>query len=373
MNKIKQKNDLGEFFEAKVANYFFMKGYFVRRKISLKAYFYPKFLDVTDIDVYGVYVGPDFSIKTIGIECKAGEFKKIDRIVWLLGLKKIINADQVYLATSKPVDIAIKSFAQIHGVSLLTNLKADDKTELRHLPTDVSVLNTIMSFNNIFKNDNISYKLYWFLRSRYWFNDPYVNVIIIMENFPDILRKLKESNNDAEKMALRWLITEATILLSVALLKIASQVHGIDKKYWKNYVISKLKYGKIDPSEAQKLLRLINELINAYLEQRGLKRDLREKIELKAPKYAQDIVDVLDRLLARPEESCEVPRILDQILYHQLFRNKELNDYSKTLNRLLRSRNADLDIALKLGKNVVNLFVKYLPGAIELFREFLSL
>lgn len=374
MSESNKRSNFGDFFEAEVANYFFTRGYFVRRRISLKAYFYPKFLDVTDIDVYGVYIGPDFSIKTIGVECKAGDFRKMDRIIWLLGLKKVINADQVYLATSKPVDMAIKSFAQMHGISLLTHPKANDKAGLKHLATDVDVLNMVVSFNDVFKNDNSLFKLYWFLRSKYWFNDPYVNVITIMESFSIVLKKLeelKELNNEIEKTALKWLITEAVILLSVALLKIASQIHGVSKKHWENYVTLRLTYGKIDPSEAQKLLRLINEYIEAYLEQKGLRRDLGEKIELRAPKYVRDLIDVLDRLLAKPDESCDIPRILDQILYCQLFKSAELNNCAEILDVILRNKNANPDIALKMGKNVVNLFVKYYPRSIKLFKAFL--
>jgi len=362
-----KKND--ESLESETAAYFFNKGYFVRRRIALKAYMYPKFLEITDIDVLGFYICPDFSIKTIAIECKSGNFKKVDRIIWLLGLKQLLSVDQVYLATNKGIDLGVKNFAQNSGVNILLMSETYRQKELLHIPTTKETQTIITDFyKKTFQGNNSLSKLYWFLRAKYWFNDPYLNAITIMEAFSEVTK-----NFEPKDKALSWLIIEAVILLSLAVLRIISNIYGLGKQNWRNYLALRLKYGKIRPYDAQKLLKLMNEYIHVYLKQRKIRRSETRKLDIPQPKYTKDLIDLIDRLISRPNESCEVPRILDYLLYYNLFIGDISENYIELLNSILKIRDTDIDIALKLGKNVINLFTKYHPRTHEIFKSFTEL
>jgi len=68
-------------------------GYFTRRRVPLKSYFFPEKSDITDLDVYGIKWDLDLTPKVvIGMCTKTKKHATpANRILWLRGLKDFLE------------------------------------------------------------------------------------------------------------------------------------------------------------------------------------------------------------------------------------------------------------------------------------------
>jgi hypothetical protein len=79
---------VGEKLEYRVANIAFHQEYFVRRRVSVSALFYPDKVSVTDIDAFGIKFDSSLNRYTSIWECRTGDEKSINDVIWLLGMSR---------------------------------------------------------------------------------------------------------------------------------------------------------------------------------------------------------------------------------------------------------------------------------------------
>ena len=95
----------GDMFEARVARLLTAEGAFVRRRVNLEAQFGHRFSTITDVDVLAFRFAPDLTLSVAAAECKTTEAKSQpgvgDRLLWLAGLRGLVDADTAFLATTK--------------------------------------------------------------------------------------------------------------------------------------------------------------------------------------------------------------------------------------------------------------------------------
>ena len=106
-NNLTKNVSKGELLEYQIKRLFFFMGYFSKTNIIIQTSSDEPYDIVTDLDVYGIYVHYDFSLKTIWADCKSGAAQEINRVAWLMGIKEMIDVDDI-LFVKKGTKISTK-------------------------------------------------------------------------------------------------------------------------------------------------------------------------------------------------------------------------------------------------------------------------
>src|SRR4051812_2038653 len=96
----------GELFELRVARLLHAEGAFVRRRVNLDQQIGTR-MQVTDLDVLAFFFDDTLRLRLEAGECKTAETKSApstkDRLLWLVGVNRLVGADHGFLATIKGV------------------------------------------------------------------------------------------------------------------------------------------------------------------------------------------------------------------------------------------------------------------------------
>ena len=106
----KQIRNKGELLEYQIKRLFFFMGYFCKNNIIIQTSTDEPYDIVTDLDVYGIYIHTDFSKKNIWADCKSGAAQEINRIAWLIGIKQMLDVDDI-LFVKKGTKLSTKLYA----------------------------------------------------------------------------------------------------------------------------------------------------------------------------------------------------------------------------------------------------------------------
>ena len=109
----------GPAWEYRVQRAAFLSGWYVRRGINLRERVQGSPQTMAEVDIIGFGFDPALSPRTLIGECKdrKGATKEADRIVWLLGLSRLLRADHVLFAKPKLAPATLQ-FAQPYGTML---------------------------------------------------------------------------------------------------------------------------------------------------------------------------------------------------------------------------------------------------------------
>ena len=109
----------GPAWEYRVMRAAFLSGWYVRRGINLRERVRSSPQTMAEIDILGLGFDPALTPRTMVGECKdrKGGTKEADRIVWVLGLSRLLRVDHVLFAKRSLTDATVQ-FAQPVGVLL---------------------------------------------------------------------------------------------------------------------------------------------------------------------------------------------------------------------------------------------------------------
>jgi hypothetical protein len=109
----------GPAWEYRVARAAFLSGWYVRRGVNLRERVRNSPQTLAEIDILGLGFDPALAPRTLVGECKdrKGGTKEADRIVWVLGLSRLLRVDHVLFAKRTLSDATVQ-FAQPAGFML---------------------------------------------------------------------------------------------------------------------------------------------------------------------------------------------------------------------------------------------------------------
>ncbi len=109
----------GSAWEYRVHRAAFLAGWYVRRGVNLRERVMGSPQTMAEVDILGLGFDPALTPRTLVGECKdrKGSTKEADRIIWLLGLSRLLRSDQVLFAKTK-LSGATLQFAKPFGVAL---------------------------------------------------------------------------------------------------------------------------------------------------------------------------------------------------------------------------------------------------------------
>ena len=341
--------DAGIILEYRIKKLLFHQGYFSRNHLTLRSYFYPDTVDVTDIDVIGVRFASNFSPEKVICECKSGDSDgTVDRILWLAGLSKYFAASNSMIVR-KAIPAKIKRFAQDVGIIPIDYARLIEIEKSNEIPasflgsSDYEYYESrIQKYYQNLKDDPHLSKIYWFLRSRFWYIENSAQV-------KQTITALKMLSANTKPEAIRWLAYEASVLFSLSLVYLCRELYPLTEKERPEYINNLLITGVGSPEYSKSVLGAAYGLIAAAERDKKGKpsRIGHSDIKIPPPEYSASLTNLVERMVQRPAVSVEVPRFLDYVCFEFLFKDRQIDE--KIIGRLFPK---ETSFIAKMSKNV---------------------
>lgn len=340
--------------ECRIQRLLYHRGFLARRNLTIKSYFYPEVVDVTDIDVLGVRFSDNFDPEVTICECKSGRTNStVDRIIWLMGLSEYFSASNS-IFVRKSIKAKIKSFANEVGVVPVDFKKLEELEEQIEISEswvgsfDYKYYDQRMPryYKAVKENTRIS-RVYWFLRSRFWYTDNSTRL-------KQLITALEVISKSPLTEVHSWLLFESTILLSIAILWLCHETYSFNSKERSEYIENVLTTGVGSREVTKRILDSTYGVIVALMKEKGVEPSIPDYdlLRLEPPEYSKPLIGLVERLNQRPMKSVQIPRFLDIICYEYLLKGKEI-ERSKT-EEIFPSH---IDLIAKLSKNVVKFII----------------
>jgi len=316
----------GDAYELRLARLFHVEGAFVRRAIDLNMRF-GEDVTVTDLDILALRFAGDFRIsRTIG-ESKTAQGKKgpkiADRLLWLVGLRDLVQADSAFVATARNASDKVRGLAERLQIDVIDEQDLAHRERQHELdesspwgPFDPQLLERQREVYNDIKSDTDLKRVYWFVRSEFWLSDP---TAAIKRAFGAVrlLAKAWDAQSDkSQRPTLLWLARQTQINIVVGLVTLAGSSYRQVPDKSGGRLLRELASGPgLDFDTLLRVSGEVDRYVTAILHE--LDADPGRHVSALGafnptpPSYAESLVEVVERLAAEPESSIQLPRFVD--------------------------------------------------------------
>lgn len=369
--------DNGKWFEHRVQRLFFYEGFFTRTSIDLKPYFYPDRVDITDLDVLGLSFSIPTKVISIIADCKFGNAKAPERVLWLRGLCEYLQADHGIIAKRK-LTTRVKEFARSIGLQALDEARiVDRERELgiksyewygSHNPEKSEWIQQII--RKEFSRDDKLKRFYNYIVSEFWYDDNYIRLKKICNGLKIISEYWVEKVVTPRVQVYRWMLAESLILLTICLLYIMRDIHGLLEEDVETLIRIKMASGIAKYEELERIGRYVTDYIQTIMvETQGVSGILKAPSFMpEAPEYTPGIIELVMRLRAHPYVSSQLPRYQDLLLHE--FGFKSLPVDQSLMNRFGFTDQVTL---FKLTSNIIRFIQKYFGFTFEQIEKILPI
>lgn len=299
---------------------------------------------LTDIDVYGEIIQPDFSFaKSIG-DCKSGKNVKIfERLFWVSGVKEYLNAEHAYLVKKK-----ISTKAKIFMPKV--NVKGIDDNSLSAIEKIYHSSNVGLFSNDYYRarmeiisqlTDEYK-KIFDYMNTRYWFTDLNVSMRVLMTMLKknDFYSAFKKDS----KMH-QFLLLEISIMLARTLIKCCNYVVSRDVTCVEQGVMEYI-HGGIDGYNNK--MQMVREISIPITEIFG-NDDVVNKFPVK-PVYYDELLKLIIVLIGEASNAKDVIRYIE-VMQHEVLLDKKF-DYTQIAGLTYSS------VGHKLSKDIISFYLK---------------
>jgi hypothetical protein len=265
-------------------------------------------------------------------ECKSDGDRPLDRIFWLSGVQKFVNADKATLFR-RSTKWNIKDFAKVAGVEIL------DHPRLEELEKDAGVdtsswpgvsdreffLAHEEEWNRSLHRDEVLTELYLTLASEIRYQDPFGGINYLLHHARALTRTLKEKRAASDSVA-KFLLCESIAHLAMFLMRIAELSFGLSSVDRSGLIRKGLTYGHMDPKLTDRIFR------NAYrIATETLRHYARSDVKvdesffkMPTPPNAQEIQDIVELLIRHPRSSTSFAPMTDLLLSESYLKGRNL-------------------------------------------------
>ncbi len=346
----------GDELEFRATRFLSRLGFFSRRGIQLKSYFYPEVSDITDIDSYGIKWNSDLSSTRTLAMCTTERGKKetgtSNRILLVRGLMDLVGASSAYLVMEK-MSNKLRAFSATNNVipldeNRLSELESDLGLERFFASNNLNLKTEILGYYGELKRNVETTHHYWFLLSDFWFIQPNLRIKRIMNHIENLCSKLA-----LEEKHEKWLYIESAVLLGVALLDFAFEVSCQPKAAREDYIIVKMIEGISTVEEQDRIRRAMYNIIAATVKEMTGKtiRIPNGDLKIPPPEYTELLIELVMRIIQHAQYAREMPRLMDYLLYESVIWEQDVkNDLMRAEMQLDEKQ---MDFIIKLGKNII--------------------
>ncbi len=349
----------GEMLEFRTTRLLFKLGYFTRRGVQLKSYFYPETSDITDIDSYGIRWNLDLSsAKTLAMcttERDRVERGTSNRILLVRGLKDLIQGESSYLVMEK-MSKKLRAFSMTNQVipidtEHLAELEANLELTQFFASNVPSLKKDLLGFWDKLKElgRSESKRHYWFLISDFWFMESNLQIKRLLSHV-DYLCSTLVLKDPHEK----WMYIESAILLSMALLIFSFEVSCQPVSMREDYIRVKMIEGISTVEEQERIRRATYNIVASKVKEITGEsfRIADSELEIPPPEYTPKLTELVLRIIKHAQHATSLCRLMDYFLYETVMWGNEL-DQAEIADRLMLNE-IEIDFVAKLGKNVIH-------------------
>lgn len=299
---------------------------------------------LTDIDVYGEIIQPDFTFtKSIG-DCKSGKNVKVfERLFWVKGVKEYLNAEHAYL-----IKKSISSKAKIFMPKV--DVKGVDDQSLSELEGIFHSAHLVLFSTDYYKArtevigqlvDEYK-KIYDYMNTRYWFTELNVSMKVLMT----MLKKRDFYNSFLKNNKIHsFLLLEICIMLSRTLIDCSRYVMSRDVTNVEKSVMEYI-HGGIDGYNSK--MQMIREISTPIKEVLG-SDEVANKVLVK-PDYFNELLKIIITLIGESLHTRDVIRYME-LMQHEILLETSL-DYTQ-ITGLQYS-----PVGHKIAKDIVVFYLK---------------
>lgn len=327
-------------------------GYTVFQEVDLCTYSYqPKYSrkQITDFDVLGVSIEPDFALHVAVAECKSVEEKAMEHLLKLNGVKEFFHADKAYFVQKK-IDINAREIGRDLGIwvldenninTLMAGVGVSDKP---HVEIEREVYSAKLKAFAGKKSDLA--KLSEYLRYDFWTLPDHRNII-------NLIRLLKQASSEfkPENKAHVSLAHQVATNLSLAIIRLTSEIVKHNINDLPDGTLTRMLGGPRDRRDREALFDTIAKLVP----------DSRLSA---VPPFQDALEEVVARLVNASISAAKIVPCLDHITRYTLI--PEVYDVFGEAEALYGSR------SLKLARDVIHFIIEQTGVSNELFNVSLT-
>lgn len=299
---------------------------------------------LTDIDVYGEIIQPDFSFtKSIG-DCKSGKNVKVfERLFWVKGVKEYLEAEHAYL-----IKKSISSKAKIFMPKV--DVKGVDDQSLIEMESIFHSMHLALFSESYYKaragaicqlQDEYK-KIYDYMNTRYWFTDLNVSMKVLMT----MLKKRDFYNSFVKNNKVHsFLLLEICIMLSRTLTDCCRYVMSRDVTNIETSVMEYI-HGGIDGYNNK--MQMVREISASIKEIYG-KDEIADRVLVK-PEYYEELLKVIIILIGESSHTKDIVRYME-LMQHEVLLQTSI-DYTKIIGLQYSP------IGHKIAKDIVAFYLK---------------
>jgi hypothetical protein len=347
----------GDMYELRLARLLYDEGAFVRRAIDLNMRF-GEDLTVTDLDILALRFADDFGMSLMIGESKSAQGKKgaklADRLLWISGLRMLVDADEAFVATTKRASDRVRGLAERLDIGVIDERDLLHRERIRGLddqshwgPYDPRLLERQREVYDSVRSNQELKRVYWFIRSEFWLLDA-TTCVKRAFGAMRVLRKFWGDHlGEEERGSLQWLARHLQVNIVVGLVRLAGRSYREEPRKSGDWLLREFASGpNLDYETMTKLSQDIDRYVTAVLT--DLKADPGKHVGALGafnptpPPYAEPLIEVVERLAEAPAASIQLPRLVDRRLA-----TAELNETSMDL-RLREDIESECDRLLRL-------------------------
>jgi hypothetical protein len=348
-------------------------GYFVRRNVPISTYTpgenFAKRVDITDIDVLGTYWDEELKPIRNVCECKSGtKAKPLDRCFWLSGVMRfgaqkgylvVKEAGMIPSSVGQRMDVIVINQATLTDLERRYEIETDKWTGSCTPDLDSKTADYKRTLKESFR-PQLNYLIYG-----YWKDPEYYQIKRLITIGKEVSSKLSASS-DASK----WFYLESVCLFTNSIVTFCQKVFLVEPLRIHDQVSTQLFGGLMSKIEREGIAYSAVKFLEAYVE-----TQYNDKLPLKAdqidldPDYMENLVELISRLINRPNQTRLLPYFMDIVCFEFLFKgrnvsNEELRSYAKQ---------NDVFLMIKLTKNLVKFYIDCTKSKTDVFDPLVNL
>lgn len=310
--------DKGLNLELRGMRYAWKNGYFVRQRVPVLS---EENENITDLDIIGIKFDNSFLPQRIIMETKhdtgynaifklKGFIDHFARNVTAVIIRYSITTSVIEL--SETLGIRAIPITRMEEIEQSLTIEKDD---WNYVYREDFIKNTI-TFKKILET-RIQRELLSQIDTFWSTTNSFHNLKMILESLSKVQNIL--TANVTFRGALDWLISEYVVHFVISILECISSIYCVPEHQRKSYFSKKYIGGKLSFKEKDHILKKFNTSLKSFEIKNKISFKDMEKLTLQ-PEYFDNLFDLINRLLSKPEYSVILPRFFD--LYHyQSFSN----------------------------------------------------
>ncbi|MFC5591554.1 hypothetical protein ACFPRA_21960 [Sporosarcina soli] len=335
--KKKQSNiPSGFLLEYRIKRLLFHMGYFPKMGVVMKTSQEETAVEITDLDVYGIYMHKDFTSKTLWADCKSGGAKVHDRIMWIKGVMNTIKINDTVFV-KKGVRTEVKQYARTSGIQIL------DLGMLEKLEKDYKISEEYWagSWNPEIQHDqlvtlskidiptNDTYKkIAKFISADYWAIDSYSRIKKIITALRELSMVLSLPISDEQLTSVRWAINELMGLFLLATLNVCKEVYYFTDSEKRETVYEGLAAGDVSNKKRKEIFdaafRVAYSVVQSQIPDFKPPTQL-PPINLTPPRYTEAFLNLISRITNNPLNYYDLLRFIDFSLMEYDLHSRKIN------------------------------------------------